>query len=65
MLLAWSHYLVLLRVRDDASRAFYEVESARENWSVRELECQVGALLYERLGRKSYADAMRALGQGS
>jgi predicted nuclease of restriction endonuclease-like (RecB) superfamily len=47
--LAWSHYLVLLRVRTDEARAFYEIEAARESWSVRELERQVGALLFERL----------------
>lgn len=30
--LAWSHYLVLLRVQDEQARSFYEIESARESW---------------------------------
>ncbi len=37
-LLGWSHYLVLLRVSDPRARSFYEIEAARESWSVRELE---------------------------
>lgn len=48
-MLAWSHYLVLLRVAKPEARAFYEIEAARESWSVRELERQVAALLFERL----------------
>ena len=47
--LGWSHYLVLLRVSRPEARSFYEIEAARESWSVRELERQVAALLFERL----------------
>lgn len=49
--LAWSHYLVLLRVTRPEARSFYEIEATRESWSVRELERQVGALLFDRLAR--------------
>lgn len=48
-LLGWSHYLVLLRVQNAEARSFYEIEAARESWSVRELERQIAALLFERL----------------
>jgi len=48
-MLAWSHYLVLLRVTRPEARSFYEIEAARESWSVRELERQVSALLFDRL----------------
>jgi serine/threonine protein kinase len=48
-ILGWSHYLALLRVHDQQARAFYEIEAAREAWSVRELERQIAALLFERL----------------
>ena len=48
-MLAWSHYLVLLRVTRPEARSFYEIEAARESWSVRELERQVAALLFDRL----------------
>lgn len=49
--LSWSHYLVLLRVIKPDARSFYEIEAARESWSVRELERQVAALLFERLSK--------------
>lgn len=47
--LSWSHYLVLMRVENPQARSFYEIEASRECWSVRELERQIGALLFERL----------------
>jgi len=48
-MLGWSHYLVLLHVPRPEARSFYEIEAARESWSVRELERQVASLLFERL----------------
>ena len=59
--LAWSHYLVLLRVANDQARAFYEIEAARECWSVRQLERQIGALLFERLTKHRDPGKVRAL----
>ena len=59
--LSWSHYLVLLGVRKEDSRAFYEIEAARENWSVRELERQVASLLFERLARNKSRGQVRML----
>ncbi len=47
--LSWTHYRRLLRVGKRESRAFYEIESAKNNWSARELERQISSLLYERL----------------
>jgi len=60
-MLAWSHYLVLLRVARPEARAFYEIEAARESWSVRELERQVAALLFERLAMNKNAERVLAL----
>ena len=62
-ILGWSHYLVLLRVQDPLARSFYEIEAARECWSVRELERQVAALLFERLCINRDPDKVRALAQ--
>ena len=47
--LAWSLYRHLLRVERPESRAFYEIEAIKNNWSARELERQINSLLYERL----------------
>jgi predicted nuclease of restriction endonuclease-like (RecB) superfamily len=47
--LSWSHYVLLLRrVRTDLARAFYEAESLRGGWTVRQLERQIASHFYER-----------------
>lgn len=47
--LSWSHYLKLMRIDDENERKFYEIESAKNNWSVRELDRQYDSALYARL----------------
>ncbi|MEA1786858.1 PDDEXK nuclease domain-containing protein [Arenibacter sp. GZD96] len=47
--LSWSHYLKLMRIDDENERKFYEIESSKNNWSVRELQRQFDAALYTRL----------------
>ena len=54
--LSWSHYLVLMRIKDDGARSFYEVECAKQNWGVRWLQRQVGSSLYERIALSSDRD---------
>ncbi|WP_198482302.1 PDDEXK nuclease domain-containing protein [Methylotuvimicrobium alcaliphilum] len=45
-----SHIVELIAIDDSTKRSFYEVESIRGNWSVRELKRQVGSLYFERFG---------------
>jgi len=59
--LSWSHYVILMRVPNEHARAFYEVEAAREAWSVRELQRQIGALLFDRLAKNKSPDEVLAL----
>ena len=47
--LSWSHYLILMRIKDINARNFYEIEVFENNWSLRELKRQVNSTLYERL----------------
>ncbi|MCZ4225344.1 PDDEXK nuclease domain-containing protein [Pedobacter rhodius] len=47
--LSWSHYAELLTVSDDLARAFYEKQTASENWSFREMKRQIDSSLFERL----------------
>jgi len=49
--LSWTHYRTLLHVDKPETRAFYEIEALKNNWSARELERQINSLLYERLAR--------------
>lgn len=47
--LSWSHYLKLMRIDNKDERNFYEIESIKNNWSLRELQRQFDSALYERL----------------
>lgn len=47
--LSWSHYVRLLSLEEPQKRDFYEEETRRAGWSVRQLDRQIGAMLYERV----------------
>jgi predicted nuclease of restriction endonuclease-like (RecB) superfamily len=47
--ISWTHYLNLMRINNEDERRFYEIETEKNNWSVRELERQINTSLYERL----------------
>ncbi|MGB0880917.1 MAG: PDDEXK nuclease domain-containing protein [Polaribacter sp.] len=47
--LSWSHFVRLLSVKNKDERSFYMIESVENNWSVRELDRQINASLFERL----------------
>lgn len=47
--LSWSHYLKRMKVDDENERRFYEIESLKNNWSVRELKRQFDSAFYTRL----------------
>lgn len=47
--LSWTHYIQLLKIKDEDERSFYEIEAAGNNWSVRELQRQLNSALFERL----------------
>ena len=46
--LTWSHYIFLMRLEEN-ERSFYEIESDKNNWSLRELKRQYNTGLYQRL----------------
>lgn len=63
--LSWSHYRRLMRVESKNARAFYEIETIKNNWSSREMERQVNSLLFERLSlSKDKAGVMRLARKG-
>lgn len=47
--LSWSHYLKLMRISNVDERHFYEIEAAKNDWSLSQLQRQFGSALYERL----------------
>lgn len=48
--LSFSHFIELLKLDTPLQRAFYEVQSVKNNWSVRELKRAIHSGLYERTG---------------
>ena len=51
--LSWSQNKLLLRLDNDEQRNFYSAETAKNNWTVRQLERQIYSNLYERLLKKT------------
>lgn len=47
--LSWSHYKLLLGVDNEDKREYYIAETAKNNWSVRQMERQINSQLFERL----------------
>jgi hypothetical protein len=47
--LSWTHYRNLLKVENEAARAWYMNEAATQGWTTRALERQINTLYYERL----------------
>jgi len=48
--LSFSHIIELAREEDLLKRCFYEAQAIQGNWSLKELQRQMGSLLYERTG---------------
>lgn len=59
--LSWSHYLKLMRIDDIYERKFYEIESLKNNWSLRELNRQYDSALFIRLSRSKNELQVRRL----
>jgi predicted nuclease of restriction endonuclease-like (RecB) superfamily len=49
--LSWTHYRMVLSIKDEQARDFYITESAKANWSTRQLNRQINSLLFERLAK--------------
>ncbi|MDC9723251.1 MAG: PDDEXK nuclease domain-containing protein [Urechidicola sp.] len=59
--LSWSHYLTLMRMDNENERKFYEIESAKNNWSVRELKRQYDTALFTRLALSRDTEKVKEL----
>lgn len=47
--LSWTHYKLLISIESSEKRSYYEAESVKNNWNIRELERQLNSQFYERL----------------
>ena len=56
--LSYTHFTLLMGCESLLQRAFYEIESIRGGWSVRELKRQIESLLFERTGLSADKDEL-------
>ncbi|MBQ7839361.1 MAG: hypothetical protein IJ390_02580 [Lachnospiraceae bacterium] len=59
--LPWSHYLLLMRIKNPDERRFYEIEAAEAAWSIRVLQRQYNSSLYEPLALSRDKEAVLKL----
>ena len=57
--LTWSHYRLLIKVKDEQARLWYMNEAAEQAWSSRQLDRQISVLYYERLLNSADKDSVR------
>lgn len=60
--LSWSHYRLLIRIKEQEKREYYQKECAACAWSVRQLERQINSFYYERILATN--ESKRAVVQG-
>ena len=61
--LSWSHYVLLLTIKNSDERSFYEIEATQSGWSVPELKRQLNSGLYERLALSRNKKQVRMLAE--
>lgn len=47
--LSWTHHRLIMRVENAEARDYYLKESIEQNWSSRQLECNISTFYYQRL----------------
>ena len=57
----YTHLKYIVKIDNPIKRAFYEMETIRGCWSVKELERQINSLYYERSGLSKNKEALSAL----
>ena len=58
--LSWTHYRVLLQVKDEIAREWYENEALRETWSVKTLQRNISSQYYYRILKTQDKTAVEA-----
>jgi len=59
--LSFSHFVVLIKIDDALKRSFYEIESIKGTWSVRELKSQIHKLTFERTAAAKRPNNLKSL----
>ena len=56
--LSWTHFLIVMPLKDELQREFYLTMAASQNWSKRMLQKEIDAMLYERTAIASKPDEL-------
>ena len=48
--ISFTHISEFLKIEDSLKRAFYEIQTLKNNWTVKQLQREMNTLLYERIG---------------
>lgn len=59
--LSYTHLVELMKIPDDLKRLFYEIETIKGTWSVRQLKRQIESLYYERSGLSAKPEILSEL----
>ena len=51
--ISYSHILEFVKINGDLQRSFYEIQTIKNNWTVRQLQREINSMLYERTGLSS------------
>lgn len=51
--ISFTHILEFIKIDDDLQRSFYEIQTIKNNWTVRQLQREINSMLYERIGLSS------------
>ena len=62
-IIPYTHLKYISKIENPIQRAFYEMETIRGCWSIKELERQINSLYYERSGLTKNKEALSALVQ--
>ena len=55
---SFSHILEYIKIDEPLPRSFYEIQTIKNGWTVRQLQREINSLLYERIGLSSNKDLM-------
>jgi predicted nuclease of restriction endonuclease-like (RecB) superfamily len=56
--ISFSHILEYIKIEEPLQRSFYEIQTIKNCWTVRQLQREINSLLYERIGLSSNKDLM-------
>lgn len=56
--ISFTHIVEYLKIDEPLQRSFYEIQSLKNNWTVKQLQREINSLLYERIGLSSNKDLM-------